>query len=94
MHDSEPPSLRRAVASTARPGTPARGPTGPATRQLVLTLWCARAGEFAARAVLADGSVRDFDNPFELLRFISTPVLPPAAPAPSGSASRGEPGLR
>jgi hypothetical protein len=50
-------------------------------RQLLLSVWCTRPGEFAARAVLADGSVRDFKDPFELVRFLSRP-LPPTAPTP------------
>jgi hypothetical protein len=64
-------------------------PTVPATRQLLLTVWCPRPGHFAARAVLADGTLRDFDNPFELVRFLSRP-LPVEGEAP-GPAS---PGLR
>ena len=55
------------------------GDTKP--RQLLLSVWCPRPGEFAARAVLADGSVRDFRDPFELVRFLSRPS-PPTAPTP------------
>ena len=50
-------------------------------RQLLLSVWCSRPGEFAARAVLDDGSVRDFRDPFELVRFLSRPA-PPAGPTP------------
>ncbi|MCB1996158.1 MAG: hypothetical protein KDG57_09830 [Rhodoferax sp.] len=50
--------------------------------QLVLTVWYPAKGEFRARAVMADGSLRDFDSPFELARFLYRP--PPASPLPSG----------
>ena len=60
---------------------PSPVPTVPATRQLVLTVWCHRPGEFAARAVLADGTLRDFDSPFELVRFLAAPPVRPGAPA-------------
>jgi hypothetical protein len=53
-------------------------PAPPATRQVLLTVWCPRVGEFMARVVLADGSLRDFDCPFELVRFLATPPVPPA----------------
>lgn len=58
----------------------------PASHQLLLTVWCLRPGEFAARAVLADGTLRDFDSPFELVRFLARPppVPPPPAPPPQG----------
>lgn len=55
---------------------PAAPPT-PATRQVLLSVWCPRVGEFAARVVLADGTLRDFDSPFELMRFLAAPPLPP-----------------
>jgi hypothetical protein len=53
-------------------------PTPPATRQLLLSVWCPRVGEFSARVVLADGSLREFDSPFELVRFLAAPPVPPA----------------
>lgn len=62
-------------APTARDAAPA-GTAAP--RQLLLTVWCPRVGEFSARVVLADGSLRDFDSPFELMRFLAAPTLPPA----------------
>lgn len=64
---ARPPAapLRDARAAPARP-----------PRQLLLTVWCPRAGEFAARVLLADGSVRDFDSPFELVRFLAAPAPP------------------
>jgi hypothetical protein len=68
---------------TAQPTPTSMPPSGsgaPATRQLLLSVWCPRPGEFAARAVLADGTLRDFDNPFELVRFLSAPP-PPTGPA-------------
>ncbi len=53
----------------------------PPTRQFLLTVWSPRPGEFAARAVLADGTLRDFDNPFELVRFLAQPApAPPPTP--------------
>lgn len=48
------------------------------TRQLLLSVWCPRVGEFTARVVQADGSVLDFDSPFELARFLATPSGPAA----------------
>jgi hypothetical protein len=60
----------------------------PDNHQLVLTVWCSRSGEFAVRALLADGTQQDFASPFELARFVaalarSLPAPPvPAAPAP------------
>lgn len=50
----------------------------PCARQLLMTVWCPRPGEFAARVVLADGTLHDFDSPFELLRFLARPVAPPS----------------
>jgi hypothetical protein len=38
-------------------------------------------GEFMARVVLDDGSLRDFDSPFELVRFLAAPPVPPLPPA-------------
>lgn len=49
------------------------------SRQLLLTVWCPRPGVFAARALLADGTLRDFDSPFELVRFLARPAATPAA---------------
>jgi DNA-binding SARP family transcriptional activator len=40
--------------------------------QILLSVWCSPSGGFAARAVLADGSVRDCDNAFELVRFLGS----------------------
>lgn len=65
------------------------GDTRPAPRQMLLTVWCPRPGTFAARAVLADGSLRDFDSPFELVRFLSRP-----APDGSAASAPATPGLR
>lgn len=78
--------------STASPAT--RTARGPATRQLVLTLWCSPREGFHARAVLADGGVRDFDNPFELVRFLSEPAPPLPPPLPGPEAGGPGPGLR
>jgi hypothetical protein len=63
MHRSPPPAQ---PADTARP-----------VRQLLLSVWVPRAGVFTARAILADGSTFDFDNPFELVRFLAAAPLPP-----------------
>lgn len=59
-----------------------RSPRDPGSaRRLLLTVWLPRPGEFSARAVLDDGTLRDFESPFELVRFLSSPVaLPPAEP--------------
>lgn len=64
----------------AAPRRPAAAvpPVATASRQLLMTVWCPRPGEFAARVVLADGTLHDFDSPFELLRFLSRPTSPPA----------------
>lgn len=59
-------------------------PRQEAARQLLLTVWSPRPGEFAARAVLADGSLLDFDNPFELVRFLAAPPAPAAQSPPTG----------
>ncbi|WP_457426236.1 hypothetical protein [Roseateles sp. P5_E7] len=45
-----------------------------APRRGLLTWWSPGPGEFSARVVLDDGSLRDFDSPFELARFLSTPM--------------------
>lgn len=55
-------------------------PGAPATRQMLLSVCCPRVGEFRARVVLDDGSLLDFDSPFELVRFLATPAQPPAPP--------------
>jgi hypothetical protein len=47
---------------------------------MLLSVWCPRVGEFMARVVLDDGSLRDFDSPFELVRFLATPPVPPMPP--------------
>jgi hypothetical protein len=64
----------------------------PDAHQLVLTVWCTRGGEFAVRAVLADGTRQDFASPFELARFVaalarSNPIR--KAPSDSAPAARG-----
>jgi hypothetical protein len=73
------------------------------TRQLLLSVWCPRVGEFTARVVQADGSVLDFDSPFELARFLATPswpAKPHATPhttphaTPSAALPARTPGLR
>jgi hypothetical protein len=65
---------------------PASAPA--ATRQLVLTVWSSPGGEFAARAVLADGSVHDFASPFELARFLAARPPRPAPTPPKHVAPR------
>ncbi|WP_457349882.1 hypothetical protein [Roseateles sp. P5_D6] len=40
----------------------------------LLSWWAPGPGAFSARVVLDDGSQRDFDSPFELARFLSTPM--------------------
>ncbi len=67
--------------STRQGSVMANDPAQLATRQLLLTVWCPRVGEFSARAVQADGSLHDFDSPFELMRFLTTPNVQPAAKA-------------
>ena len=51
-------------------------------RRGLLTWWSPGPGEFSARVVLDDGSLRDFDSPFELVRFLGTPIS--TEPAASG----------
>lgn len=71
--------------STPQDGSIGPDPRDPASaRRLFLTVWSPRPGEFSARAVLDDGSLRDFDSPFELVRFLSSPV----------ASARMEQGLR
>jgi hypothetical protein len=45
--------------------------------QLTLTVWADPAAPWHARAVLADATTLEFENPFELARFLSWPVPPP-----------------
>lgn len=60
-------------------------PAGPATRKMLLLVWCPRVGEFSARVELDDGSHIDFDCPFELVRFLAAPTAPATtAGEPSG----------
>jgi hypothetical protein len=56
-------------------------------RCCLLTVWSTGPAGFAARALLLDGTARDFTSPFELARFLSAP-LTPETPTP------GSPGLR
>jgi hypothetical protein len=66
MHGSNPPD-----------GSLGPDPRDPSSaRRLLLTVWTPRPGAFSARAVLDDGTLRDFDSPFELVRFLSSPVAP------------------
>lgn len=66
---------------TAAPRRPAASTASAAPRQVLLSVWCPRVGEFTARVVLEDGSVLHFDSPFELVRYLATPPVPPMAPA-------------
>jgi hypothetical protein len=54
---------------------------------MLLSVWCPRVGEFMARVVLDDGSLRDFDSPFELVRFLAAPPVPPVPPMPPTETS-------
>jgi hypothetical protein len=58
-------------------------PPGPPGLQLTLTVWAA---PWHARAVLADATTLEFENPFELARFLSWPV--PAEPRADGGGLR------
>jgi hypothetical protein len=49
----------------------------------LLTWWAPGPGAFSARVVLDDGSLLDFDSPFELARFLCTP-MPNTPAAPDG----------
>lgn len=64
-------------------------PSAAAPRQLLMTVWQPGPGAFAARVLLADGSLHEFDSPFELVRFLGRP--PPPEPAPAAATA---PGLR
>lgn len=57
-------------------GTDATLREGAPASRCLLTVWSPRPGAFSARAVFDDGTLRDFDSPFELVRFLSHPVLP------------------
>ncbi len=57
-------------------------------RCCLLTVWSTGPAGFAARAVLLDGTLRDFTSPFELARFLGSPMAASEAPAP------GNPGWR
>jgi hypothetical protein len=54
----------------------------------LLTVWSTGNAGFAARAVLMDGTLHDFTSPFELARFLSSPLAAPVSPTPA------RPGLR
>ena len=54
--------------------------------QLTLTVWADPAAPWHARAVLADATTLEFENPFELARFLSWPG--PPAPRPGGGGLR------
>ena len=45
----------------------------PAPRVMQLSLWHAARGTWHARLVEADQSVHEFDNPFELARYLAAP---------------------
>ena len=51
-------------------------PSGPPGLQLTLTVWADPAAPWHARAVLADATTLEFENPFELARFLSWPLPP------------------
>jgi hypothetical protein len=80
------PVLRRRAGRPAPLGAPvsaiaARMRETVAPRSCVLTWWSPGPGEFSARVVLDDGTVRDFYSPFELARFLGTPTPNRRAPA-------------
>lgn len=71
----------------------ANPPAGMATRAAaprccMLTVWSTGDAGFAARAVLMDGTLHDFTSPFELARFLSSPLAAPVSPTST------QPGLR
>lgn len=53
-------------------------------RCCLLTVWSTGDAGFAARAVLMDGTLHDFTSPFELARFLSSPLALPTPPAQHG----------
>ena len=57
-------------------------------RCCLLTVWSAGEAGFAARAVLLDGTLHDSTSPFELARFLSSPLAARAAPTPLKSGLR------
>jgi hypothetical protein len=71
-------ALHPAGAAGAAPEA-AMEPRPTPVRQLLLTVWCPRPGEFVARALLPDGTLREFTSPFELVRFLARPEPPPPA---------------
>ncbi len=79
---------------THMPSADKTSPTaGMATRAApprccLLTVWSTGNAGFAARAVLMDGTLHDFTSPFELARFLSSPLAAPVSPTPA------RPGLR
>jgi len=54
----------------------------------VLTVWSTAPGAFAARAVLPDGTLREFSSAFELAQLLGSVGWLPVP------AARGGPGLR
>lgn len=57
-------------------------------RCCLLTVWSTGEAGFAARAMLMDGTLHDFTSPFELARFLGSPLAAPLTPTP------GQAGLR
>lgn len=64
----------------ARPPQPGAAPPAPSTR-LQLTVWVDAGQVWHARAEWGDRFQREFDNPFELARFVARlPEPPPRGP--------------
>jgi hypothetical protein len=79
--------MRRTSAPTFAPAaragmneTAAHMREAVAPRRCLLTWWVPSPGGFSARVVLDDGTLHDFDSPFELARFLGAPTRPAGAP--------------
>jgi hypothetical protein len=60
-----------------------------APHRCLLTWWSPGPGEFSARVVLDDGTLRDFDSPFELARFLGAPTRNLPTPTPEAHSLHG-----
>lgn len=60
----------------------AEGPVAP--RVMLLSLWQQDDAHWHARLVDADASVREFDNPFELARYLWSSERPAQPPRKGG----------
>lgn len=56
----------------------------PATRLMLLSLWCVEGQPWRARIVLPDAEVLEFDSPFALAQYLGRPARWPRRPVAEG----------